>query len=204
MKLEWDTFALLFAGGFSKVKGRVTGTGLASPIPATGGLAHARRSLRLGGPIFVESDDPAVLAQAHRALGYRAAYAPAVKLTDKARMESIVKEFADRDVVISEVGAWVNMLDPDPEKRRKNMAYVQERLALADELGALCCVDIAGSYDPKVWCGPNPKNLSEEFIAAPFVEQEVGVVVEAHPIFEQVENGAGPAAAFIAVDDVEA
>jgi sugar phosphate isomerase/epimerase len=122
--------------------------------------------LRLGGPIFVESDDPAVLAQAHRALGYRAAFAPKVELTDKARIGSIIKEFAALDVVIAEVGAWVNMMDPDPVKRRKNTAYVQQRLALAEELGALCCVDIAGSYDPKVWYGPNPKNMGEEFIQA--------------------------------------
>jgi sugar phosphate isomerase/epimerase len=125
-----------------------------------------RTVLRLGGPIFVKSDDPAVLAQAHRALGYRAAYAPEAKLTDKTRIQSIIKEFAARDVVISEVGAWVNMMDPDSAKRSKNMAYVQERLALADELGSICCVDIAGSYDPKVWYGPNPKNLSAEFIDA--------------------------------------
>jgi sugar phosphate isomerase/epimerase len=124
------------------------------------------RALRLGGPIFVESDDPAVLAQAHRALGYRAAYAPKVELTDKTRIGSIIKEFAALDVVIAEVGAWVNMMDPDPVKRRKNTAYVQERLALAEELGALCCVDIAGSYDPKVWYGPNPKNMGEEFVEA--------------------------------------
>src|SRR5690348_15090358 len=119
----------------------------------------AARVLRLGGPIFVHSDDPAVLAQAHRVLGYRAAYAPDVKLTDKDRINSIIKEFASRDVVIAEVGAWKNMLDPDPEKRRENMAYIQERLALAEELGARCCVDIAGSYDPHVWYGPNPRNI---------------------------------------------
>jgi sugar phosphate isomerase/epimerase len=125
-----------------------------------------RTALRLGGPIFVKSDDPAVLAEAHRALGYRAAYAPEVALTDKVKIQSVIKEFAARDVVISEVGAWVNMMDPDPVKRRKNFTYVQERLALAEELGARCCVDIAGSYDPKVWYGPNPKNLSREFIDA--------------------------------------
>jgi sugar phosphate isomerase/epimerase len=141
-------------------------TGIAYSVQAEGREAPHHRGLRLGGPIFVKSDDPAMLAEAHRALGYRAAYAPVVKLIDKPRIASIIKEFADRDVVISEVGAWINMLDPDPEKRRKNMAYVQERLALADELGALCCVDIAGSYNPKVWYGPNPKNLSEDFIAA--------------------------------------
>ncbi len=123
-----------------------------------------RRTLRLGGPIFVRSDDPAVLAEAHRKLSYRAAYAPPVEATDRSRIQAIIKEFARRGVIIAEVGAWVNMMDPDPEKRRKNMAYVQERLALAEALGARCCVDIAGSYDPKVWYGPNPRNISPEFI----------------------------------------
>ena len=143
-----------------------TGAGMANSLRIPGRPASRHRSFRLGGPVFVQSDDPAVLAEAHRALGYRAAYAPTVKLTDKVRIEAIIKEFAQRDVVISEVGAWVNMMDPDTEKRRKNIVFVQERLAIADELGAICCVDIAGSYDPKVWYGPNPRNLSEEFIAA--------------------------------------
>jgi sugar phosphate isomerase/epimerase len=139
---------------------------IANSRSLTGKAARQRRVLRLGGPIFVKSDDPAVLAEAHRALGYRAAYAPDVSLADKAKIKLVIKEFAARDVLISEVGAWVNIMDPDPLKRRKNMAYVQERLALADELNARCCVDIAGSYDPKVWYGPNPRNLSREFIDA--------------------------------------
>lgn len=124
------------------------------------------RTLRLGGPVFVKSDDPAVLAQAHRALGYRAAYAPEVKLTDRDRIRSIINEFGSRDVAIAEVGAWRNMLDPDAEKRRQNMAFVQERLALAEELGARCCVDIAGSFNPTFWCGPNPRNITQQFVDA--------------------------------------
>ena len=55
------------------------------------------------------------------------------------------------------------MLDPDPQKRADNLAYVTERLALAEAVGARCCVDIAGSFNPTVWYGPDPKNLSEEF-----------------------------------------
>ncbi|MGC2399285.1 MAG: sugar phosphate isomerase/epimerase family protein [Acidobacteriaceae bacterium] len=125
------------------------------------------KPMRLGGPIFVKSDDPAVLAKAHRDLGYRAAYAPAdLSVTDKDRIATTVKEFARQDVAIAEVGAWKNMLDPDPEKRRSNVAYVTERLALAEALGARNCVDIAGSYDAKVWYGENPKNLSQEFFDA--------------------------------------
>lgn len=124
------------------------------------------KRIRLGGPIFLNSDDPGALAREHRRLGYRAAYVPKVELHDKDRIQAIVKEFASQDVVIAEVGAWVNMVDPDPEKRRKNLDYVEQRLALAEEVGALCCVDIAGSYDPKIWYAPNPKNFSQEFIDA--------------------------------------
>jgi sugar phosphate isomerase/epimerase len=68
--------------------------------------------------------------------------------------------------VIAEVGAWRNMLDPDPQKRRDNLSYVTERLALAEAVGARCCVDIAGSYNPTVWYGADPKNLSKEFFDA--------------------------------------
>jgi sugar phosphate isomerase/epimerase len=125
------------------------------------------KTMRLGGPIFVKSDDPAVLAKAHRDLGYRAAYAPAeLAATDKNRIAAVIEEFARQDVVIAEVGAWCNMLDPAPEKRRQNMEHVTERLALAELLGARNCVNIAGSYDPTVWYAPNPKNLSQEFFDA--------------------------------------
>lgn len=41
------------------------------------------------------------------------------------------------------------MMDPNGETRHKNLAYVEQRLALAEEVGARCCVNIAGSYDPK-------------------------------------------------------
>jgi sugar phosphate isomerase/epimerase len=134
--------------------------------PGIGGAPQKRKALRLGGPVFVQSDDPALLAEAHCALGYRAAYAPTVKIADTERIRSIVKEFAQRDVMLAEVGAWVNLMDPDDSKRAKNLAYVKERLAIADELGALCCVDIAGSYNPNVWYGPDPRNISEAFVDA--------------------------------------
>ena len=64
------------------------------------------------------------------------------------------------------MGAWKNLLDPDPVKRRENLDYVTNRCALADALGALCCVDIAGSYNPASWYGPDKKNLSREFFDA--------------------------------------
>jgi sugar phosphate isomerase/epimerase len=128
--------------------------------------AFPGKPIRLGGPIFLKSDDPSELAREHRRLGYSAAYCPEAKVEDTARVREIEKSFAAENVVIAEVGAWVNMLDPDAEKRGKNLRYVRERLALAEAVGARCCPDIAGSYNPKVWYGPNPKNLSQEFFDA--------------------------------------
>jgi len=134
---------------------------LAAPLAASSG-----RPIRLGGPIYLKSEDPRELAREHRRLGYSAAYCPEAKVDDAARIREIEKAFAAENVVIAEVGAWVNMLDPDAQKRAKNLHYVSERLALAEAVGARCCPDIAGSYNPTVWYGPHPKNLSQEFFDA--------------------------------------
>lgn len=122
--------------------------------------------LRLGAPVFRKEDDPEKLAIAHRDLGYSAAYCPNVKLEDKERIKAIRVAFEKHNVVIAEVGRWCNLLDPDPEKRKKNLETVTEGLALADEIGALCCVDIAGSFNPKIWYGPHPDNFSKTFFDA--------------------------------------
>lgn len=122
--------------------------------------------MRLGGPIFLKSDDPAELAREHRRLGYSAAYCPPASVADADRIRAIRNAFAAENVVIAEVGAWKNMLDPDTQKRGENLRYVTERLALAEAVEARCCVDIAGSYNATVWYGAHPKNLSREFFDA--------------------------------------
>lgn len=120
------------------------GLSLSGPANAA---APAGLPLRLGGPAFATSDDPEVLAQAHRKLGYRAAYCPNVGLKDTDRIRALATAFAKHDVVIAEVGRWVNLLDADPEKRRQNLQTVTDGLALAEAIGALNCVDIAGSFN---------------------------------------------------------
>jgi sugar phosphate isomerase/epimerase len=124
------------------------------------------RAIRLGGPIFAGGDDPGALAAAHRRRGYRAAYCPRVSVDEGDRVRAIAAAFATHDVVIAEVGRWVNLLDPDPARRRENLRIVTEGLALAEAIGARCCVDIAGSFNEKVWYGPHPDNLSPRFFDA--------------------------------------
>ena len=140
---------------------------LAAAAAGASKLRAAGTPIRLGGPIFLKSDDPAALAHEHRRLGYSAAYCPPIAtIKDPDLIRAIQKAYAAENVTISEVGAWKNMLDPDSGKRRQNLEYVTERYALAEAVGARCCVDIAGSYNPDSWYGPNPKNLSQEFFDA--------------------------------------
>jgi sugar phosphate isomerase/epimerase len=121
--------------------------------------------VRLGAPVFgvPKNADPEQLALAHRKTGYRAAYCPAVKLDDADRIRDITKAYAKHDVIIAEVGRWVNLLDADETKRAANLALVTDGLALAEALGARCCVDIAGSFSKESWFGPHPENLSRKF-----------------------------------------
>ena len=126
----------------------------------------ASSNVRLGGPIFLRSEDPVELAKEHRRLGYSAAYCPNVAVADTEKQRAIEKAFAAENVVIAEVGAWKNMLDPDSAKRKQNLDYVTERCAIAEAVGARCCVDIAGSYNPEFWDSLHPKNLSKEFFDA--------------------------------------
>jgi len=138
----------------------------AAVVAARMSMGQSSKPVRLGGPIFLKSEDPAELAREHRSLGYSAAYCPAAELKDTARIQAIQTAFAKENVTIAEVGAWVNMLDPDSAKRRANLEYVTSRLALAEAVGARCCVDIAGSFNAEYWYGADSKNLSKEFLDA--------------------------------------
>ena len=141
-------------------------TAAAETEPSSSGPGSRPRALRLGGPAFTSAEDPEALARAHRKLGYRAAYCPPVALDDTDRVQAIQRAFARHDLTIAEVGRWCNLLDADPEQRRRHLQRVTEGLALADEIGALCCVNIAGSFNPEVWYGPHPDNVTRRFFDA--------------------------------------
>lgn len=122
-----------------------------------------RKPIRLGGPVFGAPADPEGLALAHRKLGYRAAYCPGVDLNDAQKIRDYQAAFAKHDVAIAEVGRWVNLMESDPQKKAANLKTVTEGLALAEAIGARCCVDIAGSYNKKSWFGPHPENFSQRY-----------------------------------------
>lgn len=118
--------------------------------------------MRLGASLELGSEDPEESARAYAAAGYSAAVCPPLTLEQGERIRAIREAFHRHDVVLAEVGVWNNMLHPDPDRRAASVEANIHALALADEVGALCCVNIAGSFHPTGWDAPHPRNLSEE------------------------------------------
>ena len=120
--------------------------------------------MRLGGPVYRWEEDPALFALRHQEKGYRAATCPKfLKAGDTALNEKYKREMAKRDVICAEVGAWSNPLSPNEEEAKKSIAFMTERLALAEEMGAKTCVNVVGSGTTINWFGPHASNYTKEF-----------------------------------------
>jgi sugar phosphate isomerase/epimerase len=117
--------------------------------------------MRLGGPVFEECPDPDAWVAALRRRGYSAAVCPVGDASDAVAVDAYRSAAAAADIVIAEVGAWSNPISPDEQERQKALGFCREQLALADQLGACCCVNIAGSHG-ETWDGPHPDGLSRE------------------------------------------
>ncbi len=121
-----------------------------------------RSNVRLGGPVFEPFSDPGEWAEQLKRLGYRAAYCPVSPGTDDHLIRAYETAAREHDIVIAEVGAWSNLLSPDPNEAELAMEKCISGLALADQIGANCCVNISGSRNMEYWAGPHPENLSPE------------------------------------------
>ncbi len=116
--------------------------------------------MRLGGPIFGSVDSPEHWVEGVQRAGYRAAYCPVGTTADDTTIAAYVKAAKDADIVIAEVGAWINPMAPDPKERAAGLEKCKACLLLAEKFGARCCVNIVGSLGSK-WDGPHPDNLTD-------------------------------------------
>ena len=118
--------------------------------------------IALGGPIFKEFDNPEEWIVALRQQGYSAAYCPLpIEETNSVTIQAYAGAAQQSDVIIAEVGAWSNPLSRDEAIRPAALDKCQRSLALADEIDARCCVNIAGSLGDK-WDGPWADDLSAD------------------------------------------
>lgn len=117
--------------------------------------------IRLGGPVFGDTSDPDRWVRAHASAGYSAAYCPLDANADDATVTAYKDAAARAGLVIAEVGAWSNPLSPDNETRTAALDRCKAQLALADRIGANCCVNIAGSRGAR-WDGPDERDLTRD------------------------------------------
>jgi len=117
--------------------------------------------MRLGGPILTEVDSPEAWSAAVIGAGYRAAFCPVAQDVDNETIKAYADAASKADILIAEVGAWSNPLGPNPADASAALEKCKASLALADKIGARCCVNIAGSCGKK-WDGPDAADLTEE------------------------------------------
>ena len=118
--------------------------------------------MRLGGPVFVKYDDPDGWIEALRHHGYTATFCPLRDADDPAAVQAYAGAAEKADVVIAEVGAFGNNpISPDGATRKAGVEACQQKLALADQIGARCCVNVSGSHSDQ-WAGAHPQNLTPE------------------------------------------
>lgn len=116
--------------------------------------------MRLGAPLFEDCSDPERWLSALAAHGYTAAYCPLDANADADVIRRFEKAAEKNNIVIAEVGAWKNTNGSDEAARKLAIEYCKKQLALADEIGARCCVNITGSRGE--WAEPHPLNHTDE------------------------------------------
>ncbi len=143
------------------LKGSLAGVAMAATGVRASAESGPERRLRLGGPVFEKWQDPQGWVDAVRRLGYRAAYCPLGPGASDAEVRTYEDAARKADIVIAEVGAWSNPICRDEPARQAALEKCRTHLALADRIGARCCVNIAGSLSD-TWDGPSARNFTQE------------------------------------------
>jgi len=118
--------------------------------------------MRLGAPILTPVDDPDGWIAALGRYGYSAAYCPLDDVDDMDAVRAYAAAAEKAGVVIAEAGAFGNNpISPDEAVRKKGIETCGRKLALADRIGARCCVNVTGSRGER-YSGPHEDNLTPE------------------------------------------
>ncbi len=133
-----------------------------SVFPAWANVNKPDSGIRLGGPVFAKFKNPEEWINELQKLNYRATYCPVQVGAGSVEIEAYKNAAQKADIIIAEVGAWSNPIDPDDAKSKAALEKCIKSLQLADEIGANCCVNISGSRNPEKWAGPHGDNLTPE------------------------------------------
>lgn len=117
--------------------------------------------MRLGVSKNLGYNEPNEWAAKMRKLGCGSVVFPLDYTSSKEQIQEYVKAAKENDLVIAEVGVWCNPLSVNEEERREAKQKCKGQLRLADEIGANCCVNVAGTKG-EWWAGAYKENFSQD------------------------------------------
>lgn len=135
--------------------------------------------MKLGIAAQLSHSSPEEWAKKHKALGLGAVVFPFDHRAEQRLVDAYAEAARSEGLVIAEVGAWCNPIASDRELRARNVDYCARQLELADYVGALCCVNIAGAAG-EVWDGGYRENYLPETYEA-IVESVRAIIDSAKP-----------------------
>ena len=141
--------------------------------------------MRIGGGIEKAYRNPEEWVKLAKDLRYSAVLCPVDSSSDQATRREYLKAAQEADLLIGEVGVWRNCLAKDEKTRKAAMDYAKAQLALADEMGANCCVNIIGSHSETAWDGFSAENYSDDFyaLAVDSVREIIDAVKPTHTFY---------------------
>ncbi len=120
--------------------------------------------MKLGISMSFPHISPEEWAEKHVAAGLGAVVFPCGHTEKTAVIDRYVKAARDYGLTIAEVGCWSNPNSPDTAAARAALQLCKDQLALAEYIGAKCCVNISGAFGP-VWDGGYAANYTAEAYA---------------------------------------
>ena len=116
----------------------------------------------LGGTVAGRYGTPAEWEQLLAASHFKAVTAPFTCRTPKDEIAAYCAAAKRQGAVIAEDGVWKNPFDPDPAAAAAALDYAKGQLALADEWGIPCCVNIVGTQSAAGWDAADKSNFTPE------------------------------------------
>ena len=118
--------------------------------------------MRIGLSSPLSHHSPEEWAVQMQSLGCRSVVFP----VDYTQPDHVIADYAAAaekcDLLIAEVGIWKNVFACDPLEQKEARQRALGQLRLADEIGARCCVNIAGTSGGPIWDGGYASNFTRK------------------------------------------
>lgn len=136
----------------------------------------------LGISSCLQHQSPEQWAAKHKSLGLECVNFPVDYLAGEATYMAYKRAADQAGLVIAEVGVWRNTLAADPAERAHWIDYAIGQLRMAEQIGAICCVNVVGTpYGPR-WDGGYRENFSPELwqMAVQMIQQIIDTAQPQH------------------------